>query len=230
MKAPLAARLNAALNRPVDAKMAPPLKIEFHEVELVDNEQIAKLLQSNPELKALDHEIIQNRKSIELAAKDYYPNFTFGVNVIDTGDSLVGNPSDNGKDPVVASVSMNIPLWRNKYAAAKRQARYNFYAAKRQHQQKANSLSSKLKMTLYRFRDAERKIDLYGDALLPKARESLKVTESGFRSAQGSFTDLIDAQRILLEFALSYERALADRSQSLAEIEMLIGTEIPTKQ
>ena len=229
MKVPLSARLNAALNRPVDAEMDPPAKIEFNEVELIDNEQIAKLLQSNPELKALDHEIVKNRKSIELAKKDYYPNFTFGVNVIDTGDSLVGNPRDNGKDPVVASVSVNIPLWRNKYAAAKRQARYNFYAAKRRHKQKANSLSSKLKMTLYRFRDAERKIDLYGDALLPKALESLKVTESGFRSAQGSFTDLIDAQRILLEFALSYERALADRSQSLAEIEMLIGTEIQIK-
>ena len=81
-------------------------------------------------------------------------------------------------------------------------------------------------MVLYHFRDAERKIDLYGDALLPKTRESLKVTESGFRSGSGSFTDLIDAQRILLEFALSYERALADRSQSLAKLEMLVGQEI----
>ena len=79
---------------------------------------------------------------------------------------------------------------------------------------------------MYRFRNAERKIDLYGDALLPKAKESLKVTESGFRSAKGSFTDLIDAQRILLEFALSYERALTDRSQSLAKLEMLVGQEI----
>ena len=62
--------------------------------------------------------------------------------------------------------------------------------------------------------------------LLPKAKESLKVTESDFRGARGSFTDLIDAQRILLEFALSYERALADRSQSLAKLEMIVGQEI----
>jgi outer membrane protein TolC len=55
------------------------------------------------------------------------------------------------------------------------------------------------------------------------------VTESNFRAGSGSFTDLIDAQRILLEFALSFERALADRSQSLAELERLIGQEIPRK-
>ena len=81
-------------------------------------------------------------------------------------------------------------------------------------------------MVLYQFRNAERKIDLYRDTLLPKATESLKVTESGFRSANSSFTDLVDAQRILLEFALSYERALANRSQSLAKLEMLVGQEI----
>jgi outer membrane protein TolC len=84
-----------------------------------------------------------------------------------------------------------------------------------------------LKLALYRFRDAERKIDLYGDALLPKARESLKVTESAYWGTTGSFTDLIDAQRIYLEFALSYERALADYAQSLAKLEVLVGREIP---
>lgn len=81
-------------------------------------------------------------------------------------------------------------------------------------------------MASYRFRDAERKIDLYGDALLPKARESLKVTESGYLATTESFTDLIDAQRIFLEFALAYERALADHAQSLAKLKMLVGREI----
>ncbi|MBW8014668.1 MAG: TolC family protein [Planctomycetes bacterium] len=229
LKAPVIARLNAALNRPVGAEVPAPSQIEFNEVEVVDQEQLAMLLQTNPELKALGHEIIQNEKRIALAKKDYYPDFTFGVNVIDTGDSIVGDPRDNGKDPVVALISINIPLWRDKYAAAKRQARHKYHAAKRLRTEQTNSLSSKLKMVMYRFRNAERKIDLYGDALLPKAKESLKVTESGFRSGQSSFTDLIDAQRILLEFALSYERALANRSQSLAEIEMIVGSEIPRK-
>ena len=84
-----------------------------------------------------------------------------------------------------------------------------------------------MKLASYRFRDAERKIDLHGDALLPKARESLKVTESAYWGATGSFTDLIDAQRIYLEFALAYERALADYAQSLAKLEVLVGREIP---
>ncbi len=229
MRHPIVARLNAALNRPVEAAIPWPTEIQYEEIEVVDQELLAKLITENPELKALDSQIKQNQKNIELAKKDYYPDFTLGLSLIDTDDSSVGNPRDNGKDPVVASVSINIPLWREKYAAGVREARNRYFAVRQERREKANSLSSTLKMTLYRFRDAERKIDLYRDALLPKAKESLKVTESGFRAAKGSFTDLIDAQRILLEFALSYERALANRSQSLAKLEMLVGREIRQK-
>lgn len=223
---PIVARLNSALNRQVEAEISWPTEIQFDEVDINDRDLLARLIVENPELKALDFEITQNKKSIALAKKDYYPDFTFGLNIIDTGNSPVGNPSDNGKDPVIASVSINIPLWHAKYAAGRRQAKRRYYAARGERTQKSNSLSSQLKMVLYRFRDAERKIDLYRDALLPKAKESLKVTESVFRAGTGSFTDLIDAQRILLEFALSFERALTDRSQSLAKLEMLVGREI----
>jgi outer membrane protein TolC len=229
LQQPIVARLNSALNRPVEADIPSPTEIQFDEVDVADQELLLKLVTENPELKALDFEITQNKKSIELAKKDYYPDFTFGLGIIDTDDAVTGSPRDNGKDPVIAMVSVNIPLWQEKYAAGVREARSRYFAARGQRRQKANSLSSLLKMTLYNFRDAERKIDLYGDALLPKAKESLKVTESGFRAAKGSFTDLIDAQRILLDFALSYERALADRSQSLAKLEMLVGQEIQRK-
>jgi outer membrane protein TolC len=229
LQQPIVARLNSALNRPVESEIPSPTEIEFDEVDIAEEELLAKLITENPELKALDFEITRNKKSIELAKKDYYPDFTFGLSLIDTDDSPAGNPSDNGKDPVIASVSINIPLWREKYAAGVREARSRYFAARGELTEKSNSLSSQLKMALYLFRDAKRKIDLYRDALLPKAKESLKVTESDFRAGTGSFTDLIDAQRILLEFALSYERALANRSQSLAKLEMLVGQEIRRK-
>ncbi len=226
LKQPTVARLNAALNRPVDAPIPAPAEIRLEQVEVADAKLLAKLVRANPQLQALDFEIAQQQHSIELAKKDYYPDVMLGVSVIDTGDSIVGNPKDNGKDPVVASVSVNLPIWSKKYSAGVRQARARYSAARRDRTEMANSLSWQLKMALYRFRDGERKIDLYRDTLLPKAEESLKVTEAGFRAAKGTFTDLVDAQRILLEFGLSLERAFADRSQALARLEMLVGSKI----
>ncbi len=226
LRQPIVARLNAALNRPVEADIPWPSEIEVKDAHVVDKELLTELTVENPELKALDFEIDRNKHVIELARKDYYPDINLGLNFIDTDASSLGNPPDNGKDPVVAMISLNLPLWREKYDAGVWEARARYYAAKQDRAEKTNSLSSELKLALYRFRDAKRKIDLYGDALLPKARESLKVTESDFRGAAGNFTDLIDAQRILLEFALAYERALADYAQSLAKLEMLVGREM----
>jgi len=226
LREPIVARLNAALNRPVELDIPWPGEIELEDVHVADKELLAELMNENPELKALDFEITRNRRSIELAKKDYYPDFTLGLNFIDTDELSAGPPSDNGKDPVIAMISINLPIWRAKYDAGVREATALHLAARRDRMEKANSLSWQLKMALYRVRDAERKIDLYRDTLLPKAKESLKVTESGFRSASGSFTDLVDAQRILLEFSLAYERALADHAQSLAKLEMLVGREI----
>ncbi len=49
-------------------------------------------------------------------------------------------------------------------------------------------------MALYKMRDAQRKIALYKNVLIVKARESVEVTESAYLSSKGSFLDLIDAQ------------------------------------
>jgi outer membrane protein TolC len=226
LRQPVVARLNAALNRPAEAEIPWPGEITIEDVNVVDVELLGQLVAENPELQALDFEISRNKRAIELDKKDYSPDFNLGLNFVDTDSSPVGSPPDDGKDPVIAMISLNLPLWRDKYGAGVREAKARFYAARQDKTERANSLSSELKLASYRFRDAERKIDLYGDALLPKARESLKVTESGYLATTGTFTDLIDAQRVFLEFALAYERALADRAQSLAKLEILVGGEI----
>jgi outer membrane protein TolC len=228
---PLRARLNAALNRPADTEIPWPQKLPSEALAISDNVILEQLIESNPDLKTLDFEILKNKQKIELARKDYYPDITFGLNYIDTGNSSMSpSPRDNGKDPLIAMVSINLPLWREKYDAGVRQARAQYSAARGTKEDKVNTLSSLLKMVLYKYHDAERKIDLYQNALIPKAQQSLKVTESDYLAGKVGFLDLIDSQRILLEFELSFQRALADQVQKLSEIEMLVGDHITLQE
>jgi len=227
LRGPMVARLNAALNRPAEAPLPWPTAIPDQQVSVTDAELLVWLAESNPELKALDHEIAQSRSRIALAGKDYFPDVTVGVDYIDTAGAVGAmRPSDSGKDPVIAMVSINLPLWWDKIAAGVREARFRHLVAVHRKQAKTNALSAALKLAAYRFRDAERKINLYRDTLLPKANQSLKATETAFRAGKATFTDLIDSQRILLEFELAFQRALADKAQRLAELEMLVGKEI----
>ena len=90
-----------------------------------------------------------------------------------------------------------------------------------------NALDSRLAMALFRLRDAERKIDLYRDTLVPLAEASLAVTQEGYEAGKGDFLDVIDAQRLLLELQLAFERSVADHEQRIAELEMLVGRPLP---
>ena len=133
--------------------------------------------------------------------------------------------SDSGKDPVIAKVSMNVPIWYRKYEAAEREAQARLRSARRAVEDRGATLTAELKLTLFKFRDAERKINLYRDTLVPKAEQSLRATETAYKGGKMDFLNLIDAQRALLAFRLAQERALADRAQRLAELEMVVGGE-----
>lgn len=262
---PAVARLNAALNRPTNAALPLPQSIPDEPVNIVDEDVLKELAQHNPILRALDHEIERARHAVSLAEKDYYPDFTLGVDYTDVG-SAVGSkpqgftnpaalrsasriaggmgdlvdsyaigksltpgdrPGDSGQDIWMVSLSMNVPIWRDKYAAGEREARARYLAASGARAQQENSLTASAQRTLFEHRDAERKIALYRDVLIPKAKESIGSTETAFRAGSASFLDLVDAERSLLEFELSFERALANRAQRLAELEMLVGRAIP---
>jgi YHS domain-containing protein len=107
-----------------------------------------------------------------------------------------------------------------------RQAKAREAAAGQRLVDRENTLLADVELALYHFRDADRKIALYRKGLIPKARESLQVNRQAFESGKATFLDVIDAERDLLEFELSYERAQVNRAQRLAELEMLVGKEL----
>ena len=222
MRPAVAARLNAALNRPVTASLPWPPVVDEATLDTSEQELLA-LIESSPEIAALRHEVAKARSGIDLARQDYYPDFTVGVTYIDTGSALMPGVPDSGKDPVIAMVSLNVPLWRQKYRAHEREAVALHLTALSAQTERENTLASDIKMALFGYQDAQGRIDLYTDTLLPKARELLAAYESAFRTGTSTFLDLIDAQRVLLRFELSIERAIADRAQNLSKLEMLIG-------
>jgi len=64
--------------------------------------------------------------------------------------------------------------------------------------------------------------------IVPKAEEMLVASESAYQAGTIDFLSLIDAQRMLLQYQLHYERVMAENAQKLAKIEMLAGTQLPT--
>ena len=220
---PIVAKLNSALNRPSHLPLPIPKALPLEKHDVADKKLFALLRAENPNLKALDYMAAREDFAVKLAGKNFFPDMTVGVDYIDTASRSDMDPDDNDKDPVIAMLSVNLPIWHEKYNAIAKEAKARRRATLRERKEKENLLIADLEMALYQLRDADRKIDLYGDTLLPKAEQNVKVNQLAFTSDKASFLDLIDAQRILLGFQLEHKRALADRAQKKAEIEMLTG-------
>lgn len=223
MQPPVVAKINALLGRPAHASLPWPEDIPDASPELDFDGLAAAMDDFNPRLQALEAQAQKHQSAAKLAGKAYYPDLTFGIDYIQTDDSFMPDVRDDGKDPVIASVALNLPIWHKKYRATRQSAQKSYEAAMQTRENLYRTLAGELKMALYRYEDAQRKIALYRDALIPKADQSLGVLQQSFSAGDANFLDLIDAERTLLEFQLLHERAVVDRAQALAKIALLVG-------
>jgi len=222
------AKLNSILNRPVSSDLPWPTPTKYEQVSLGFGQLYSMIIQNNPDLQALDYEIEAARNNEKLAVKKSYPDIGIGVGYIDTAHALASGIDDSGKDPIIGMVSLTLPVWADNYRAARRQAQAQLHQKTCEKTEMENTLAAQAQQLVYDFEDGSRKIKLYRDVIIPKAKEMLVVSESAYQAGTIDFLSLIDAQRMLLRYELFYERSLAENAQILAKIEMLAGKHLPT--
>lgn len=219
---PVVAKFNAILNRPAEVPLEWPAHEVFKDVEVNHQRLVALLIQNNPQLSAKDFEIAAAKKNLELAQKKFYPQTEVGIEAMYQSEATMGE----GRQPLYATVSFTLPLWRDSYSAAQRQAAAQIRKARQEKTQTQNDLVKDAQTTLYDYESAVRKLKLYRDVLIPKTKELLAASENAYSAGSVDFLNLIDAQRKLLEFELLYEEAVKNARQKLAELEALAGVPI----
>lgn len=223
-----AAELNAALGRSVHARLpATPVRPTLHVMAALpgntDAQWLALARQNNPELGAARHDAEQQHLAIALARKSFFPDVAVGVEYARDGSARLAMLDQGGADMIAGMISVSVPIWRRKYEAGVREAQALASEAHRRIESREIRLEADLKRALVNHRDSLRKLQLYGDTLLPMARQTLTTTEMAYRAGSASFSDLIDTQRVLLEFALAHERAAAVQAQAHTSIQALVG-------
>jgi cobalt-zinc-cadmium efflux system outer membrane protein len=222
LREPIVSRLRAALSLGADANLPWP-KVEKFAVEPLEYERLVNILrQKNPELAKMGFEAMAAKSRIEVAKKNFYPDIGVGVEWTQFDKSGM----NSGRDAVALMFRMNLPLWRDSYTAGERQAQAKAASIEQEKIETENTLLARAAQVYYEYNDSIRKIRLYRDTLIPKGEELLQASETAYKGGTIDFLSLIDSQRMLLEYHLSYERALADSRQRMAELEMLAGTEL----
>ncbi len=221
---PALAQLNALLNRPLDTELQfpqtlpPPLK-DWEE------EEVKKyFIENNPLLLSLSHEIeaasIQRKK----AFRHYFPDLTIGLQNIQIDRAINSGVRGSGKDPWMATFSMEIPLMFSKIRSGIKEAEAELRSQKSRRLNLKNQLAAQLESVLFELRDAKRRRALYEYTLTPKAEEVLSSLLGSFKTDQADFLNLIEAERSLLSIRLSVAKAKMDRLTAEANLDTILGT------
>ncbi len=223
---PTVARLRTVVNLPNTILIVIPAVIDVVEAEVESQTVLGDALQYNPNLNAMIHLIDKERAGARLAGKSSLPNFTIGVDYIETGEALNPSMDESGKDSWIVGVAINLPIWFGKNSAKKDEAKARLQAAEYGYADAQNRLEALVEKIVFQYSDALRKIRLYRDGLIPKAEQALNASYTAYQAAETDFLNVLDGQRQLLAFQLQFERAIADLATRRAKIEMITGNEL----
>ncbi|MBN4082620.1 TolC family protein [Phycisphaeraceae bacterium AH-315-B13] len=223
------AKLNASLNRPVSQTIPEITDLPGLVADTESDKLIEQAHQSSPVLHALQQRAEEQHYLAKVAQKNGLPDLTVGLDYIFTGEASDSSTPESGDDPILLSFGITLPVWRDKYDAGVRESIARRLSIAHSRQDMSNQIAAEISRAWFDHTDADRRVRLYEQTLIPKAKESLRSSLAGFRTGDSAFLDLLDTERTLLEFALVTERARADRGIALAKLNRLVGEPIPTR-
>ena len=215
------AELALALGRESDAGAPVPAALRLRNAPLPLEALRETALTQRPQLLGLRSMVDRSAAALDLARKDYYPDFDvkFAYGQRDRA------PDGMRRDHMVSfTVAINLPVWRE----TKRDPRVAEAIAMRNQaldmvQAQRNELSMKLRQQVANAEQSLKSARLYETAIMPLARLAVESSLAAYRVNRVDFLTLLDNQMTVLNYEVSYASALSSYHKALAEIDLLTG-------
>jgi outer membrane protein TolC len=220
-RAVIEAELIRALGRD-ESKTAPiPGPPQLRE-EILNLESLREIaVAQRPQLLALQSLVARNDKALELARKNYYPDFDVRMSYGQRDNML-----DNSRRPDMVSltVAINLPVWRgNKLGPREAESHALRDQALSMYQAQRNEVISRLRSELATAEQNLKSARLYQTAILPQARLSVESALAAYQVNRVDFMTLLDSRITVFNYETALVAAIAGYNKALAEIDLLTG-------
>ena len=217
-KRALAARLNYLLNRPPNSPVGRPEEFEFRRAAFSLEDLQQQALIANPMLRSLKQEVAARGKNVELARRDYFPDFSLKFAYGQREDRL---------DMYTGMVEMNLPIFfKSKQERKVAEAYADIRSAQARYDSAQNEVFYMIVDMGSMAQRLERKIELYRTGIIPQSRLQIDTALSAYMVNRADFMTLLDSRMRLYRYELDYHEALTEYEKSLAALEAAVGKTI----
>ncbi len=211
-------RLNTLLFRDPEAPLASPASFEPATLGHSLDELYTLAREQDTGLQREQRMIERNQYAVNLAQKDYRPDFSVGYMY----QQRPAMPDMHG-----FTVTANIPIfYRTKQREAVREQTEQLASSQRSKENRQTELFFAVKQQYLLAKSSEQLLKLYSQAVVPQSSLALESSMASYQVGTVDFLTILTNFTVVLDYQVSYYRELANYQMALANLEPLVGVEL----
>lgn len=211
-------RVNTLLFRDPEAPLPPPESFEPAKIGHSLDELYTLARGQDTGLQREQRLIERNQYAVNLAQKDYRPDFSVGY---------MYQQRPGLQDMHGFTVTANIPIfYRTKQREAVREQTERLASSERSKENRQTELFFSVKEQYLLAKSSEQLMKLYAQAVVPQSSLALESSMASYQVGTVDFLTILTNFTIVLDYQVSYYRELANYEMALARLEPLVGVEL----
>jgi outer membrane protein, heavy metal efflux system len=174
--------------------------------------------EQNPDIRSKQASIRQQETQVELAHKNFRPDFNVAY--------MYQHTNDQTREYYMATFGIRLPN-RGRQKAELAEAEENQERVRRDTDAESQRVLSEVQQQYVRAKTSEEQLKIYSDGLIPQSEATFRSALSAYQSNRQDFQSLLSSFLDVLNLDLEYRSALVEHESALAELERLTGVDVP---
>jgi len=219
--------LNILMDRPINSTVVLPEQVSTAMPDLASEDVLHRRSEiTRPLLSKIATHIDAAQSRLDLAKRDYYPDFTIGMTY---GDRSGENPLPRGgerADFVSLKLAVNVPLYSGrKQSKAVAQKNSELQSSRYALHDQKGMVMVEISAAIADYLHSREQFTLFESGIVPLARQTVESMLAGYQVNEVDFLNLVRSQMKLFNYELQYWKTLIEAKQALARLEAAVGEE-----
>src|SRR5450432_2204783 len=214
----LEAQIKQALGRPQESADIVAEALILRTLPYTSAELLQRAREQNPDVHSKQASIQQRETQVELAHKNFRPDFNVQYTYEHTGSQA--------RDYYMATFGIRLPN-RGRQKAELAEAQENQERARQELDAESQRVLSEVQQQYVRAKTSEERLKIYSDGLVPQSEATFQSALSAYQSNRQDFESLLSGFLDVLNLDLEYRNELVEHESALAELERLTGVDLP---